>query len=106
MAELDREDARKWRVFGKGAWTAFTAFGAFLNFYSFFSGVEITADSIWRFSPWPREAVLLSLGFVFLLLLIRSSISLINPIALAVWDYFRKPQRERERREEVEKRNA
>ena len=99
MAESEREDARKWRVRGKGAWRAFTAFGAFLNFYSFFSGVEITADSIWRFSPWPIEAVFFSAGIVFLLALITPSLPIIKPVATALWGFFAEPYRNAKRLE-------
>ena len=99
MAESEWEDARKWRVRGKGAWRAFTAFGAFLNFYSFFSGVEITADSIWRFSPWPIEAVFFSAGIVFLLALITPSLPIIKPVATALWGFFTEPYRNSKRLE-------
>ena len=89
MAESDRNDANKWRT----AWRIISSFGVVLNFYSYFVGAEPGGDSIWRYSPWPIEAVFLSAGIVFLLVLISSSLPIIKPMAVTLWDFFAEPYR-------------
>ena len=89
MAESDRNDANRWRT----AWRIISVFGVVLNFYSYFIGAEPRGDSIWRFSPWPIEAVFFSTGIVFLLVLIASSLPIIKPMAVTLWGFFTEPYR-------------
>ena len=97
MAQKDRDDARKWRIAWGIAWRIISTFLSIVNLYSYFAGIELRADSIWHFSPWPMEAVYLSLGLLFLLILIFSSLSIITPKVVAVWDFFGRRRKEREK---------
>ncbi|MDE2703971.1 MAG: hypothetical protein OXI35_02815 [Gemmatimonadota bacterium] len=74
-------------------------FFSILNFYSFFSGPKLTTESIWNLSPWPMDAVFLSLGLAFLSILVASSLSVITPVVIALWNFAIAPYKNAKRLE-------